>query len=1042
MSNITSKKNRGNSYRSQSLITAAVCLASAITASAITNIDLSTYVRIGRYSLPEPTRTTPPNSTNLLCQEASGVAYNWDTDTLFIVGDGARSVTQVSKTGVLIDTMTLALGSSPQGTDFYDPEGITYIGGGQFVFSEERDRQLVKFTYAAGTVLSRTNAQTVKLGTFVENIGTEGLSFDPQTGGFICVKEVTPIGVFQTDVDFNAGTASNGSPTTENSTNLFDPALLGVTDLADVFALSNIPALTNQPASSRLLLLSQENARVLNVDRFGNIYSTLQIVADFGSPKSATDQQHEGLTMDTNGILYVVNENGGGNIDYPELWVYGPSALPNQAPTALIVTNTVNSIAENTSTASAIKVADIYVVDDGLGTNVLSVSGADATDFQITGTSLYLKAGTVLDYETKTDYAVTVNVNDVSFGNTPGATNNYTLTVTDVVNEFPTNANITLIISEVSPWSSGSSPVAADWFEVSNTGTNIVNITGWKVDDSSAALATAAALNGVTNIAPGESVIFIETANPASAKAAFVNTWFGVNAPTNLQIGSYTGSGLGLSTGGDGVCLFDTNGVIAARVVFGTSPAGPRFGTFDNAAGINGTNVNLTRLSAPRVYGAFIAANDYNEIGSPGSIGGLIISEVAPWSSGNSPVAADWFEVINTSPNTINITGWKVDDDSKSFAIAGALNGVTNIAPGEAVVFIDTATLVIKSPLFLSNWFGANPPATLQIGSYTGAGGLSTSGDQVNLFDSIGTLRASVVFGSSPSIAPLGTFDNSFGLNDTTISQISTVGVHSAFVAVTSANEIGSPGTGGKIVISEVSPWSSGNSPVAGDWFELSNTGSTPLDILGWKMDDNSQSPAGAVALVGITNIAPGESVIFIESTSLTNAQAAFRSNWFGASVPAGLQIGSYTGSGVGLGTGGDAVNIYSSNNVLQASVSFGASPVGPFATFDNGGGLNNANITQLSAVNVNGAFVAVNSAAEIGSPGIMQVPGLTLTRSGTNALIRWSVDATGFRLEDNSTLGLPGSWTNVALSVVISNGQLNVTAPMTNSSRYFRLRK
>jgi hypothetical protein len=158
--------------------------------------------------------------------------------------------------------------------------------------------------------------------------------------------------------------------------------------------------------------------------------------------------------------------------------------------------------------------------------------------------------------------------------------------------------------------------------------------------------------------------------------------------------------------------------------------------------------------------------------------------------------------------------------------------------------------------------------------------------------------------------------------------------------------------------------------------------------------------------------------------------------------VPAGLQIGSYTGSGVGLGTGGDAVNIYSSNNVLQASVSFGASPVGPFATFDNGGGLNNANITQLSAVNVNGAFVAVNSAAEIGSPGIMQVPGLTLTRSGTNALIRWSVDATGFRLEDNSTLGLPGSWTNVALSVVISNGQLNVTAPMTNSSRYFRLRK
>lgn len=67
----------------------------------------------------------------------------------------------------------------------------------------------------------------------------------------------------------------------------------------------------------------------------------------------------------------------------------------------------------------------------------------------------------------------------------------------------------------------------------------------------------------------------------------------------------------------------------------------------------------------PRVYGAFIAANNFNEIGSPGSIGGLTISEVAAFSSGSSPVAADWFEVINTSPNPINITGWKIDDGSK-----------------------------------------------------------------------------------------------------------------------------------------------------------------------------------------------------------------------------------------------------------------------------------------------------------------------------------------------------------------------------------------
>src|SRR4029453_16850686 len=123
-------------------------------AAPVTSVDLSTYVRIGRFDLPEPTRTAhPPNS--LLAQEASAVTYDWDTDTLFVVGDGGTSVVQVTKTGQLIDSMTLATGGSPQGTAFYDPEGIAYVGGGRFVLSEERDRQLVLFTYTPNTTLER-----------------------------------------------------------------------------------------------------------------------------------------------------------------------------------------------------------------------------------------------------------------------------------------------------------------------------------------------------------------------------------------------------------------------------------------------------------------------------------------------------------------------------------------------------------------------------------------------------------------------------------------------------------------------------------------------------------------------------------------------------------------------------------------------------------------------------------------------------------------------------------------------------------------------
>jgi hypothetical protein len=180
------------------------------------------------------------------------------------------------------------------------------------------------------------------------------------------------------------------------------------------------------------------------------------------------------------------------------------------------------------------------------------------------------------------------------------------------------------------------------------------------------------------------------------------------------------------------------------------------------------------------------------------------------------------------------------------------------------------------------------------------------------------------------------------------------------------------------IFITEVAPWSSGNSPssLSVDWFEVANTGDSAVSIAGWKMDDDSKLFANAVALSGITSIAAGESVIFLETGSLSTKAAAFKTLWFGANPPANLQIGNYTGSGVSLGAGGDAVNLYDASGVLQASVSFGASPsVAPYWTFDNTALLNNATISTASSVGVNGAFVAANDSNEIGSPGVSVVP-------------------------------------------------------------------
>jgi hypothetical protein len=176
------------------------------------------------------------------------------------------------------------------------------------------------------------------------------------------------------------------------------------------------------------------------------------------------------------------------------------------------------------------------------------------------------------------------------------------------------------------------------------------------------------------------------------------------------------------------------------------------------------------------------------------------------------------------------------------------------------------------------------------------------------------------------------------------------------------------------LLITEAQPSSSGgNTAYSADWFELTNTGASPLTVTGWRVDDNSNSFVAGVLLNGITTIGAGESVIFLEGNATTASQ--FAASWFGTSPPVGLQIGWYSGSAIGLSTGGDAVNIFDASSVLLANVSFGAADsTSPFSSFDNTAGANNAAISLQSQIGVNGAFAsAANN--EIGSPGIYAPP-------------------------------------------------------------------
>lgn len=267
-----------------------LALVPTTTFASISTLDLADYTLTGSYALPTG-----------LASEASAVTYNWTTDTLFVLGDEGDALVEVSKTGALVSSMTL--------TGFDDTEGLTCIGGGQFVLTEERLRNAYLLTYMANTTAAKSTLQEADLGITVGNVGIEGISYDPQDGSFITVKE-------KTDQEVNRNTINFGGNSVVTS--LFTPNL-GVADLSDVQVLSTVTS-SGSADEDNLLILSQESSMLLEVSRAGDIRSQLDLAA-LGLPDST-----EGVTIDRAGIVYLVAEEGlnGG----PTLYALSPTPVP------------------------------------------------------------------------------------------------------------------------------------------------------------------------------------------------------------------------------------------------------------------------------------------------------------------------------------------------------------------------------------------------------------------------------------------------------------------------------------------------------------------------------------------------------------------------------------------------------------------------------------------------------------------------------------------------------------------------------------------
>ena len=155
----------------------------------------------------------------------------------------------------------------------------------------------------------------------------------------------------------------------------------------------------------------------------------------------------------------------------------------------------------------------------------------------------------------------------------------------------------------------------ADWWELTSFETQPVNLSGWRFNDNSGGLTDPFTIAGPLMISPGESIVFAE----ALTRAQFTNWWGATNLPTNLQVINYSGAGLSLGSGGDGLRLWDNftadvNDPVTS-VDFGAATAGVTFN-------YNPTTQQFGALSQLGVNGVFRAAAA-TDLGSPGRIMGL-----------------------------------------------------------------------------------------------------------------------------------------------------------------------------------------------------------------------------------------------------------------------------------------------------------------------------------------------------------------------------------------------------------------------------------
>ena len=215
--------------------------------------------------------------------EASDLAYNPQTKTLFSVMGKNPFLVELSLQGDVLRKMPL--------NGWNNPEGLTVMENGLMAVVDERQHSLTIVNVDAGTTaLHKADFPSYDLGPSADqNKAFEAIAWDKRNQQLVLGEERPPA-LFTWKSD--------------GSQNLVgDKQKLVSTELD----MRNLSALAVDPRTGHLLVLSADSHLLLELDEKGEQVSFMTLLGGFNGLKD-TIPRAEGVTMDESGNLYMVSE--------------------------------------------------------------------------------------------------------------------------------------------------------------------------------------------------------------------------------------------------------------------------------------------------------------------------------------------------------------------------------------------------------------------------------------------------------------------------------------------------------------------------------------------------------------------------------------------------------------------------------------------------------------------------------------------------------------------------------------------------------------